>query len=209
MYARKDVEWARRTLRRDYFLICGQAETQNRSAGNAGGRGLVLRRPKGERRAPDFTALFWAAAQKYSLRGNARKRARGAFKKAARSALALFMALVLGTDNHNLAVPFDYLALIAHRLYRRSNFHNISPFVSQFFRAGRARKNSWFEGPAPLCAILSALIYLIAQIHPAEAQVCANWVFLRKDTLLETFIPFAHEKSFCCAKIFFRDIFLS
>ena len=79
------------------------------------------------------------------MRGNARKRARGAFKKAARSALALFMALVLGTDNHNLAVPFDYLALIAHRLYRRSNFHNKSPF--------------------------------------------------------------AHEKSFCCAKIFFRDIF--
>ena len=57
-----------------------------------------------------------------------------------RSALALFMALVLGTDNHNLAVPFDYLALIAHRLYRRSNFHNKSPFGSRNSRAGRARQ---------------------------------------------------------------------
>ena len=45
-----------------------------------------------------------------------------------------------------------------------------------------------FDGPAPLCAILSALDYIIAQIHPAEAQVCANCVFLRKETLLETFI---------------------
>lgn len=40
-------------------------------------------------------------------------------------ALSLFMALVLGTDNHNLAVSFNYLAFIAHRLYRRSDFHII------------------------------------------------------------------------------------
>ena len=33
------------------------------------------------------------------------------------------MALVLGTDDHNLAVSLYYLAFIAHRLYRRSNFH--------------------------------------------------------------------------------------
>ena len=52
------------------------------------------------------------------------------------------MALVLGADDHNFAVSLDYLALIAHRLYRRSYFHNKSPFGSQFFRAGRARKNS-------------------------------------------------------------------
>lgn len=34
-----------------------------------------------------------------------------------RLALALFVALVLGTDNHNLAVSFDNFAFIAHRLY--------------------------------------------------------------------------------------------
>ena len=73
------------------------------------------------------------------MRGNARKRARGAFKKAARSALALFMALVLGTDNHNLAVPFDYLALIAHRLYRRSNFHiNLLSLTKNLFAAQKS-----------------------------------------------------------------------
>ena len=38
-------------------------------------------------------------------------------------ALSLLMAFVLGTDNHNLAVSLNYLAFIAHRLYRRSNFH--------------------------------------------------------------------------------------
>ena len=38
-------------------------------------------------------------------------------------ALSLLMALVLGTDNHNLAVSFNYLAFVAHRLYRRSDFH--------------------------------------------------------------------------------------
>ena len=38
------------------------------------------------------------------------------------------MALVLGTDYHYLAVSFNYLALIAHRLYRRSYFHKNTPF---------------------------------------------------------------------------------
>ena len=32
-------------------------------------------------------------------------------------ALALLMALVLRTNNHNLTVSLDYLAFIAHRLY--------------------------------------------------------------------------------------------
>jgi len=35
------------------------------------------------------------------------------------------MALALGTDNHYSAVSFDNFALIAHRFYRRSNFHDI------------------------------------------------------------------------------------
>lgn len=37
--------------------------------------------------------------------------------KGAQSALALFMALVLRADYHNFAVSFNYLALVAHRLY--------------------------------------------------------------------------------------------
>ena len=41
--------------------------------------------------------------------------------------LSLFMALVLGADNHYFAVSFNNFALVAHRFYRRSNFHfNIS-----------------------------------------------------------------------------------
>lgn len=54
-------------------------------------------------------------------------------------ALSLLMALVLGTDNHNLAVSLDYLAFIAHRLYRRSNFHD--NFLSSIsFFLGRKNK---------------------------------------------------------------------
>ena len=43
------------------------------------------------------------------------------------SALSLFVALVLGTDYHDPAVSLDDFAFIAHRLYRRSNFHCFSP----------------------------------------------------------------------------------
>ena len=35
------------------------------------------------------------------------------------------MALALGADNHYSAVSFDNFALIAHRFYRRSDFHCI------------------------------------------------------------------------------------
>ena len=38
--------------------------------------------------------------------------------------LSLFMVGVLGADNHNLAVAFDDLAFVAHRLNRRSDFHD-------------------------------------------------------------------------------------
>ena len=34
------------------------------------------------------------------------------------------MALVFGTDYHNFAVSFNYLALVAHGFYGRSYFHN-------------------------------------------------------------------------------------
>ena len=44
-----------------------------------------------------------------------------------RSALALLMALVLGADDHNLAVPFDDFAFVAHGFDRRSDFHKIPP----------------------------------------------------------------------------------
>ena len=33
------------------------------------------------------------------------------------SALSLFMALVLGADDHDLAVSFDDFAFVAHRFY--------------------------------------------------------------------------------------------
>ena len=42
-------------------------------------------------------------------------------------ALTLFMALVLRTNYHNFAVSFNYLALVAHRFYGRSYFHNSTP----------------------------------------------------------------------------------
>ena len=41
--------------------------------------------------------------------------------------LSLLIALVLVTDNHNLAVSFDDRALVAHRLNRGSYFHNCTP----------------------------------------------------------------------------------
>ena len=54
-------------------------------------------------------------------------------------ALTLFMALVLGADDHNFAVSLDYLALIAHRLYWRSNFHDFSLiFTKNLFAAQKS-----------------------------------------------------------------------
>ena len=44
-------------------------------------------------------------------------------------ALSLLMAPVLGTDDHNFAVSLNNFALIAHRLYRRSDFHNFLSFL--------------------------------------------------------------------------------
>ena len=43
------------------------------------------------------------------------------------SALALFMALVFGADDHNFAVPFDDFAFVAHGFDRRSDFHIVPP----------------------------------------------------------------------------------
>ena len=40
------------------------------------------------------------------------------------SALSLLVALVFGTDHHDFSVPLDDLALIAHGLHGRSDFHN-------------------------------------------------------------------------------------
>ena len=49
-------------------------------------------------------------------------------------ALSLFMALALGADNHNSTVSFNYFALIAHMLYRRSDFHCIFSLLIKTFR---------------------------------------------------------------------------
>ena len=60
-----------------------------------------------------------------------------------------------------------------------------------------------FRDAVPLAARLSALIFIIAAIHPAEAQVCANWVALSHGNpacahylfLVHEFIaPVAHDK---------------
>ena len=48
-------------------------------------------------------------------------------------ALSLFMALALGTNYHYSAVSFDYFALIAHRFYRRSNFHFLFSLLISLF----------------------------------------------------------------------------
>ncbi len=48
-------------------------------------------------------------------------------------ALSLFMALTLGADYHNSAVSFDYFALVAHRFYRRSDFHCIFSLLIKLF----------------------------------------------------------------------------
>lgn len=49
-------------------------------------------------------------------------------------ALSLFVALTLGADNHNSAVSLDNFALIAHRFYRRSNFHCIFSLLIKILR---------------------------------------------------------------------------
>ena len=71
----------------------------------------------------------------------------GNFAKFAQLALSLLMALVLGTDDHNLAVSLDNLAFIAHRFNRRSYFHK--KFLSSIsFFLGRKNKFADFKGVA-------------------------------------------------------------
>lgn len=108
-------------------------------------------------------------------------------------ALTLFMALVFTTNNHYFSVSLDYFAFIAHRLYRRSDFHKKYPHKKfrlfkrlQFFRDLR--------GVASLFAIIKANAYIIAKIHSTEAQVCANWVCLSKSAVLDGNISYQNKK---------------
>jgi len=48
-------------------------------------------------------------------------------------ALSLFVALALGANYHYSTVSFDYFALIAHRLYRRSYFHYTFSLLIKLF----------------------------------------------------------------------------
>ena len=48
-------------------------------------------------------------------------------------ALSLLMALALGADYHNSAVSLDNFALVAHRFYRRSDFHCIFSLLIKLF----------------------------------------------------------------------------
>ena len=50
-------------------------------------------------------------------------------------ALSLLMALVFRTNHHNLSISLDDLALVAHRFYRRSDFHK--SFLSYFLISRR------------------------------------------------------------------------
>jgi hypothetical protein len=57
--------------------------------------------------------------------------------------LCLLVIGIFLADNHYLAVSFDYLAFIAHRFYRRSNFHIVllmfaAPYDSAFCQIIRA-----------------------------------------------------------------------
>ena len=66
---------------------------------------------------------------------------------------------------------------------------HVNYFYIHEILAQAVRENSRdLRGAAPLCAILNALDYIIAQIHPAQAQVCANWGLLRRETRLATLI---------------------
>ena len=47
--------------------------------------------------------------------------------------LSLLVALALGADNHYSTVSFDNFALIAHRFYRRSDFHCIFSLLIKLF----------------------------------------------------------------------------
>ena len=67
--------------------------------------------------------------------------------------------------------------------------HNTYNGVHENSRLARQEFSVILRGSAPPpggAAI--ALTLICAAIHPAEAQVCANWVFLRKETLLETLL---------------------
>ncbi len=63
-------------------------------------------------------------------------------------ALSLLMALVFGTNYHNFSVSLNDFALIAHRLYRRSDFHNFLLFSSA----------TGFPRSQGICSYLSLLL---------------------------------------------------
>ena len=90
------------------------------------------------------------------------------------------MALVFTTNNHYFSVSLDYFAFIAHRLYRRSDFHKKYPHKKfrlfkrlQFFRDLR--------GVASLFAILMAnLLYnrknSTAEVAEPQIEACCGKV---------------------------------
>lgn len=82
----------------------------------------------------------------------------------------MLVALVLGTDNHYLAVSFNYLALVAHRFYRRSYFHIYFSSRKKLFTA---RKFSFakMKGAAfPPAIIRGADIAASRTLNPHKAK---------------------------------------
>ena len=90
------------------------------------------------------------------------------------------MALVLGADHHNFAVPFDDLALIAHRLYRRSNFHNclLVIFFTNFSFGPRPKNFVSLRNQVSLAAFLAPTIIGMPPFTSGEPAFAANVVAL-------------------------------
>ena len=107
------------------------------------------------------------------------------------------MALILGTDDHNLAVSLDNLAFVAHRFNRRSYFHKKTPFLAKISRLGRAIFSAISGGSASLPAIVRCpRDYIIAGIPFAEA---INRKLGRA----------AQKRGFACYVIYFRILCVS
>lgn len=100
----------------------------------------------------------------------------------------MLVALVLGTDNHYLAVSFNYLALVAHRFYRRSYFHIYFSSRKKLFTARELYFANLKGAAFPPAIILGAVIAALRKLNPHRAKnrklSCATQIVV----LLATFL---------------------
>ena len=73
---------------------------------------------------------------------------------------------------------------------------NVNKFSQKTASILRCSFSVSFSGAAALRKILRANKYIILRIHTAEAQVCANWVVLRKSVVLLAPLIIYNKKSF-------------